>query len=195
MLLRLLLSFLPVVFGGIFLRMGMAVFPGGETPRAVLPEAKIGRACAREGGKVERARILLADDHKGMRDRVVSMLGREFEMLEPVNDGRALLEAAARLAPDVCLMDISMPFVNGIEAAARLKESGSKAKIIFLTIHQDLDFLVAALRAGASGYVVKPRMASDLRAAVKEVLAGRTYISSSLNHGPHNDEKSRADSL
>jgi DNA-binding NarL/FixJ family response regulator len=108
-------------------------------------------------------------------------------MLEPVNDGHALLEAAARLEPDVCLMDISMPILNGIEAAAQLKESGSKAKIIFLTIHEDLDFLVAALRAGASGYVVKPRMASDLRAAIKEVLAGRTYISSSLNHSPNSD--------
>jgi DNA-binding NarL/FixJ family response regulator len=88
-----------------------------------------------------------------------------------------------------------MPFVNGIEAAAQLKESGSKAKIIFLTIHEDLDFLVAALRAGASGYVVKPRMASDLRAAIKEVLAGHTYISSSLNHGPNNNGEARADSL
>jgi len=122
-----------------------------------------------------------------MRDRVVSMLEREFEILEPVNDGRALVEAATRLEPDVCLMDISMPFVNGIEAAAQLKESGSKAKIIFLTIHEDLDFLVAALRAGASGYVVKPRMASDLRAAIKEVLAGRTYISSSLSPGTNTE--------
>jgi DNA-binding NarL/FixJ family response regulator len=130
---------------------------------------------------VTRARILLADDHKGMRDRVVRLLEREFEMLEPVQDGRALLEAASRLKPDVCLMDISMPLINGIEAAAQLKESGSKAKIIFLTIHEDPDFLVAALKAGASGYVVKPRMSSDLRAAVKEVLAGRTYISSSLS--------------
>ncbi|MFL6228113.1 MAG: response regulator transcription factor [Pyrinomonadaceae bacterium] len=128
-----------------------------------------------------RARILLADDHKGMRDRVIRLLEREFEMLEPVKDGRALLEAATRLQPDVCLLDISMPDINGIEAAARLKESGSKAKVIFLTIHEDPDFLVAALKAGASGYVVKPRMASDLRAAVKEVLAGRTYISSSLS--------------
>ncbi|MBV9959002.1 MAG: response regulator transcription factor [Acidobacteria bacterium] len=115
-----------------------------------------------------------------MRDRVIRMLRQEFEMLEPVQDGRALLEAASKLQPDVCLMDISMPIINGIEAAARLKESGSKAKIIFLTIHEDQDFLVAALKAGASGYVVKPRMASDLRDAVKEVLAGRTYISSSL---------------
>lgn len=129
-----------------------------------------------------RARILLADDHKGIRDRVVRLLEREFEMLEPVGDGLSLLHAAVRLEPDVCLMDISMPILNGIETAERLKERGSKAKIIFLTIHEDRDFLVAALRAGASGYVVKPRMASDLRAAVKEVLAGRTYISSSLNH-------------
>jgi DNA-binding NarL/FixJ family response regulator len=136
---------------------------------------------------VSRARILLADDHKGMRDRVVRMLEREFEMLEPVNDGRALLEAAARLKPDVCLMDISMPVINGIEAALRLKEDGSNAKIIFLTIHEDPDFLVAALNAGASGYVVKPRMASDLRAAIKEVLVGRTYISSSLSSSSKTD--------
>ena len=134
-----------------------------------------------------RARILLADDHKGMRDRVVRMLGREFEMLEPVKDGRALVEAASRLEPDVCLIDISMPTLNGIEAAVQLRESGAKAKIIFLTIHEDPDFLVAALKAGASGYVVKPRIVSDLRAAVKDVLAGRTYISSSLSFGSKPD--------
>jgi DNA-binding NarL/FixJ family response regulator len=132
---------------------------------------------------VARARILLADDHKEIRDRVVRLLEREFEMLEPVKDGRELLESASRLKPDVCLLDISMPVINGIEAAAQLIESGSMAKIIFLTIHEDPDFLIAALKAGASGYVVKPRMASDLRAAVKEVLAGRTFISSSLNFG------------
>jgi DNA-binding NarL/FixJ family response regulator len=130
---------------------------------------------------VARARILLADDHQGMRDRVVRMLERDFEMLEPVKDGRALVEAATRLKPDVCLMDISMPVINGIEAAAQLKESESTAKIIFLTIHEDPDFLVAALKVGASGYVVKQRMASDLRAAINEVLSGHTYISSTLN--------------
>jgi DNA-binding NarL/FixJ family response regulator len=112
------------------------------------------------------------------------MLGREFEMLEPVKDGSELLEAASRLQPDVCLLDISMPLLNGIEAAVRLKESGSKAKIIFLTIHEDPDFVMAAFKAGASGYVFKPRIVSDLRAAVKDVLAGRTYVSSSLTSGP-----------
>ena len=125
-----------------------------------------------------RARILLADDHKEMRDRVVRLLGREFEILDPVEDGKALLEAASKLKPDLCLMDISMPIVNGIEAATKLKESGTTAKIIFLTIHEDLDFLQAALKTGASGYVVKRQMASDLRTAVKEALAGRIFISS-----------------
>lgn len=134
-----------------------------------------------------RARILLADDHKEMRDRVVRLLGHEFEVFEPVCDGGALLEAASRLKPDVCLIDISMPVVNGIEAAALLREGGSTAKIIILTIHEDPDFLVAALNAGASGYVVKPRMASDLRAAIKEVMSGRTYISSSLSSSTKTD--------
>ena len=125
-----------------------------------------------------RARILLADDHKEMRDRVVRLLGHEFEILDVVKDGGALLKAASKLKPDVCLLDISMPIVNGIEAATRLKERGATAKIIFLTIHEDRDFVQAALKTGASGYVVKRQMASDLRTAVKEALAGRIFISS-----------------
>ena len=124
-----------------------------------------------------RARILLADDHSEMRDRVVNLLKYEFDMLEPVSDGRALLEKASELKPDVCLVDISMPILNGIEASNRLRESGSTAKVIFLTIHLDNDFVQAALETGALGYVIKPRMASDLHTAVREVLAGRVFIS------------------
>jgi DNA-binding NarL/FixJ family response regulator len=115
-----------------------------------------------------------------MRERVKKHLEHEFEVLEPVEDGRALLEAASKLKPDLCLLDISMPVLNGIETAHRLRESGSTAKIVFLTIHEDLDFVQAALKTGASGYVVKRQMASDLRTAVKEALAGRTFISSCL---------------
>lgn len=126
---------------------------------------------------VPRARILLADDHSEMRDRVVNLLEYEFEMLEPVADGQALLEKASELKPDVCLVDISMPILNGIEAATQLRESGSTAKVIFLTIHGDSDFVQAALQTGALGYVVKQRMASDLHRAVREVLAGRVFIS------------------
>lgn len=129
---------------------------------------------------MNRARILLADDHKEMRDRVKRYLEREFEVVEAVDNGRALLEAASKLRPDVCLLDISMPILNGIETAIQLKERGSTAKILFLTIHEDLDFVQAALKTGASGYVIKRRMASDLRTAIREALAGRTFISSSI---------------
>ena len=128
-----------------------------------------------------RARILLADDHEEMRDRVVSLLEHEFEMLEPVADGRALLLAAAKVKPDLCLLDISMPIINGIEAATKLKESGSTAKVVFLTIHEDQDFVRAALKTGALGYVVKSRIATELRVALREALAGRRFISSSIS--------------
>ena len=129
-----------------------------------------------------RARILLADDHKEMRDTVVHLLEHEFEILNVVQDGHAFLEAAANLKPDVCLVDISMPIMNGIDAVIRLKESGSTAKVIFLTMHEDLDFVHAALKIGASGYVVKRRIVSDLSLAVREALAGRSFISPSLRN-------------
>lgn len=127
---------------------------------------------------MSRARILLADDHKEMRDRVVRVLEKEFEMLDAVEDGQALLEAASELNPDLCLLDVSMPIVNGFEVASRLKQAGSKSKIVFLTIHEDLDFVRAAYDVGASGYVIKRRMASDLLKAIRAVLAGRTFTSS-----------------
>ena len=126
---------------------------------------------------MNRARILSADDHEEMRDQIKSLLDNEFEVLESVEDGLALLDAAAKLHPDVCLLDISMPVLNGIETAERLKQRGSDAKVVFLTIHEDQDFLEAALKAGASGYVLKRRMAFDLRPAIVEALAGRTFIS------------------
>jgi DNA-binding NarL/FixJ family response regulator len=122
----------------------------------------------------------LADDHKEIRDKVRRYLEAEFNVIDAVSDGRALLDAAARLNPDICLLDISMPVLNGIETAIQLKENGSKAKVIFLTIHEDMDFAQAALKTGASGYVIKRRMASDLRRAVNEALAGRIFISSSV---------------
>ena len=128
-----------------------------------------------------RARILLADDHREMRERVVRLLSGDFDILRAVEDGQAFLEAASELDPDLCIVDISMPIVNGIEAATRLKNSGSTARIIFLTIHEDRDFVKEAMRTGASAYVVKPRLASDLRTAIKEVLAGRTFISPTVN--------------
>ena len=128
-----------------------------------------------------RARILLADDHKAMRERVVHLLEEEFEILGAFEDGLAMVDAAERLKPDLCLLDISMPNLNGIEVANELRQDGSTAKIIFLTIHEDPDFVQAALNTGASGYVVKSRIASDLVAAVRQVLAGRTFVSPPLS--------------
>jgi len=133
---------------------------------------------------VVRARILLADDHQEMRDVVVHLLEKDFDIVHTAEDGRAFLDAAQKLKPDLCLIDISMPLISGIEAATQLRESGSIAKIIILTIHEDGDFARAAFKSGASGYVVKSRMATDLLTAVDEVLAGRTFVSSSVNFGP-----------
>ena len=128
-----------------------------------------------------RARILLADDHKAMRDRVVHLLEDEFEILDVFEDGLAIVKAALKLKPDLCLLDISMPILNGIEVANELKQDGSTTKIIFLTIHEDPDFVQAAMNTGASGYVVKSRIASDLLTAIREVLAGRTFVSPPLS--------------
>ena len=127
---------------------------------------------------MKRARILVAEDHNLMRNRVVRLLNREFEVVGAVDSGPALLEAAARLKPDICVLDISMPSLSGIEAATRLKLSDSEAKVIFLTIHNDSDFVGAAFKSGAKGYVFKTRMAADLVIAVREVMAGRTFLSS-----------------
>ena len=114
-----------------------------------------------------------------MCDRAVRLLEPEFDVIGVVRDGSALLEAASKMQPDVCVIDISMPVINGIEAATRLKKSGSTAKIIFLTVHEDPDFVQAALETGALGYVLKSRMASDLRVAVKGAMDGQLFISTS----------------
>lgn len=124
-----------------------------------------------------QARILVAEDHELMRKKVVRLLKRDFEVLDAVTNGEALLEAAARLKPDVCIIDISMPRLNGIDTATYLKKSNSPAKVIFLTIHDDSDSIGAAFKSGAEGYVLKTRMAADLVLAIREVLVGRTFLS------------------
>jgi len=92
---------------------------------------------------VARARILLADDHKEIRDRAVRLLEPEFEVVGAVSDGNALVRVYAQLKPDVCIIDISMPYLNGIEAAIKLRENGSEARIVFLTVNEDSDFVRA----------------------------------------------------
>ena len=129
---------------------------------------------------MNRPRVLLADDHLMMREKVTRMLESEFDIIGAVTDGEALLEEAAELDPDIVILDITMPGLPGIEAARRLRETGSHAKIVFLTVHDDPDFIREALTTGALGYVVKPRLASDLLAAIRESLEGRSFVSPSV---------------
>jgi DNA-binding NarL/FixJ family response regulator len=125
-----------------------------------------------------RARVVLADDHPEFLPFVAGLLEPEFEIVETVKNGLELLAAAARLDPDLLVVDISMPEMNGLEAARELRTARSRAKLVFLTVHQDEDFVQTALGLGAQGYVVKHRLASDLLPALREVLGGRIFISS-----------------
>ena len=127
---------------------------------------------------MSRARILVADDHEEVRKTIVRLLKRQFEVLAAVGDGEAFLEAVAQMKPDLCVLDISMPNMSGIEVAHRIKQSDSQIRIVFLTLHDDFDLRAAALATGAEGYVTKARMGGDLLFAVKEVLAGRRFCPS-----------------
>jgi DNA-binding NarL/FixJ family response regulator len=126
---------------------------------------------------VRKIRILLADDHRRLLDIVQGLLEPTFDVVRCVEDGESLVEAAEKLQPDVIVTDISMPKLNGIEAADRLRESGSSSKIVFLTVHADPDFVQAVLKTGALAYVSKLRINTDLVVAIGEVVAGRMFVS------------------
>ena len=129
---------------------------------------------------MDRIRVLLADDHEAMLERVAGLLKTECDVVGTATDGQQALEAARDLKPDVLVIDISMPVMNGIETAHHLKEAGVEVRIVFLTMHDDPDFAREALEAGALGYVIKPRIASDLVAAIREAYAGRLFLSPTL---------------
>lgn len=131
-------------------------------------------------------RVLLADDYPDMLMVVARLLGKMFDVVGMVGDGESLLGAAANLHPDILVLDVSMPFLTGIEAAQKLRECGNTAPIVFLTVHDDPDFVRASLAAGAFGYVVKPRIATDLVPAIREALAGRIFISPPLSKSSPN---------
>lgn len=121
-------------------------------------------------------RVLIADDHRILAEGVRGLLEPEFEVIGIVEDGRELVAAAKKLLPDVIVADISMPSLNGIEAARQLRESGITAKIVFLTQHRDVAYARRALEAGAAGFVLKHSVANELVTAIKEALRGQTYI-------------------
>jgi CheY-like chemotaxis protein len=125
-------------------------------------------------------RVLLADDHPKMLEQVAQLLECESEIVGTVENGEELIEAAFNLDPDLIVLDISMPVLNGIEAAHHIKNFGSRAKVIFLTMHEDDAFVTAAVSAGALGYVLKHRISIDLIPAMRKVLQGHVFASPPL---------------
>lgn len=125
---------------------------------------------------MKRARVLLADDHRMVAEGLRSLIEPEFELVGIVEDGRALVDAAARLAPDVIVTDITMPMMNGIEALRQIRLTDKKVRFIFLTMHPDVKYAVNAFEAGALGYVLKHSAPSELGVAIRNALRGKVYV-------------------
>ncbi|MDH4304170.1 MAG: response regulator transcription factor [Nitrospira sp.] len=128
----------------------------------------------------KKPRLLLADDHAIMLAGLRSLVEERCEIVGMVEDGRALVEAAERLRPDLILLDISMPLLNGIDAARRIKQSVPDAKLLFLTMHAAPVFANEALQAGGSGYLLKQSAASELPQAIDAVLKGQFYLTPAI---------------
>ena len=130
-----------------------------------------------------RPRILVADDHTLFAEALRNVLEPELELVGSVEDGRALLEAAPRLAPDIILLDLSMPLLNDIDAAKQLRRLVPDTKLVFLSMHGDPTYVTEAFRAGASGYVLKRASATELLQAIRTALHGQMYVSPLLAKG------------
>jgi DNA-binding NarL/FixJ family response regulator len=128
---------------------------------------------------VSSVRVLLADDHAGVRAYLQAKLGKVFEIVGVVEDGKQAVDAALRLDPDVLVLDISMPVMNGFTASARLRDLKCRTKIVILTTYEDDAYIDAAFSSGANAYVTKDRLATDLVTAIREVLQGNSFTSSS----------------
>jgi DNA-binding NarL/FixJ family response regulator len=127
-----------------------------------------------------RPRVLLADDHLIVAEALKSLLAQEFDLVGVVEDGRALVEAAGKLRPDVIVADVTMPHLNGIDALIQLRQSGDRVPVVFLTMHRDVSFARRALDAGASGFVLKHSAPAELLSALRAALEGKTYLTPQL---------------
>ncbi len=132
---------------------------------------------------IRRARILLADDHVLIVAGVRTLLEAHYDLVGQVGDGRSLVEAAVRLRPDLIILDVTMPMLNGIDAAQQIKKAWPQAKLLFLSMHASTAYLQEAFNAGGSGYVLKSSAAEELRTAIQKVLSGQTYVAPSLEQG------------
>ena len=139
-----------------------------------------------------RPRVLIADDHSIVAEGLRSLLERNYDVIGMVQDGQALLSEASRLKPDVVVLDIAMPLLNGLDAGERLRACLPAAKLVFLTMKDDPNLAAAALRLGAVAYVLKHTGASELLKAVSEVLQGRSYVTARLRAENWADREARA---
>jgi DNA-binding NarL/FixJ family response regulator len=130
-----------------------------------------------------KPRLILADDHTIIVEAFRKLLEPEYEIVAAVSDGRALLETAPKIKPDVIVVDIGMPLMNGLEAGVRLRELMPTTKLIFLTMNEDPDLAVEAMRCGASGYLLKSSAASELTHAIQRALKGQTYVTPQIARG------------
>lgn len=127
-----------------------------------------------------RPRVLLADDHRLVAEALKSLLEPDFDLVGVVEDGRALIDAAETLQPDVIVADVSMPQLNGIDALVRMRQQGSRVPVVFLTMHRDVTFARRALEAGASGFVLKHSAPAELVLAIRAAIEGKTYLTPQL---------------
>jgi DNA-binding NarL/FixJ family response regulator len=127
-----------------------------------------------------RARILIADDHNLVAELCKGLLEAEFDVIGTVSDGRALVRAAGELKPDVVVVDVAMPILNGLDAGRQVKEMLPAVRLIYLTMNPDVEIAAEAFRRGARGYLLKTCAAAELVVAVREVLRGKSYMSPAL---------------
>ena len=140
-----------------------------------------------------RPRVLLADDHRLVAEGIRSLLEPEFELVGVVEDGRALVDAARELRPDVIVADVSMPRLNGIDALAVLKSEDPAVRVVFLTMHREVAYARRALDAGALGFVLKHAAPAELVTAVRAALSGQTYLPPALAGEVLEDMRNRPD--
>ena len=130
---------------------------------------------------MKRARVLIADDHNLIAELCKKLLETDFDVVGMVSDGRALLLAAEELKPDVIVLDITMPFLNGLDAGRQIKEMLPAVKLVYLTMNTDTEVAAEAFERGASGYLLKTCAASEMVVAVREALRGKSYMSRSMS--------------
>jgi CheY-like chemotaxis protein len=128
-----------------------------------------------------RPTVLLADDHNGFLDRLCKLLSRDFDVLGTVSNGRDAVSKAVYWRPDVIVLDVSMPELNGLEAVLEMRKMGVSSKLLFLTVHESSDYVSRAFENGADAFIFKSRMNSELLLAIRKVLAGGTFVSTKEN--------------